>query len=185
VVWLRAAIVALLGFWTIRIGAGAADGCALDLVNLAFHEAGHLFLAPFGQTLHFLGGTLGQLGVPIGLAFYFLLAKRQPYSAAVCLWWAGQNLVGIARYMADARDLALPLVGGGDHDWNNLFYTFGLLGEESVSTVARLTRLTGFVTMCAGLGWGTPFLLSAARRSRFTAFVGERAPGLLPLFAEE
>jgi hypothetical protein len=30
-----------------------------------------------------------------------------------------------------------------------------------------------------------PFLLSAERRERFTAFVGERAPALLPLFAEE
>jgi hypothetical protein len=87
--------------------------------------------------------------------------------------------------MADARDLALPLIGGGDHDWNNLFSTFGLLGEDSVRGVAGFTRLTGLATMCAGLAWGAPFLLGTERRSRFTAFVGERAPALLPLFAEE
>ena len=181
----RGALLSLLLYWTLRLVSGAEAAWMLDLVDLAFHEAGHLALAPFGETMHFLGGTLGQLAVPIGLALYFLLGKRQPYAAAVCLWWAGQNLVGIARYMADARDLALPLVGGGDHDWNNLFYTFGLLGEDSVRTVARLTRVTGLVSMCAGLAWGAPFLLSSDRRERFTAFVGERAPALLPLFAEE
>ena len=40
----------------------------LDGVNLAFHEAGHLFFAFFGQTLQFLGGTLGQLLFPLALS---------------------------------------------------------------------------------------------------------------------
>jgi hypothetical protein len=183
VTWARAALLALLGWWTVRLGSGAATGCPLDLVNLAFHEAGHLFLTPFGETLHFLGGTIGQLAVPAGLVFYFLAVKRQPFAAAACTWWVGESLVNVAVYMADARDLALPLVGGGHHDWNTLFYTFGLLGEESVRAVARLTRLAGLVAMCGGLAWGAPFLLRGRRRERFDAFLGERAPALLPLFA--
>jgi len=30
----------------------------LDSLNLVFHEAGHPLFSPFGETLHFLGGTL-------------------------------------------------------------------------------------------------------------------------------
>lgn len=182
---IRAALVALLAFWTLRLATAALPTCFLDLVNLAFHESGHLFLAPFGQTMHFLGGTLGQLAVPVGLAFYFLLAKRQPFAAAVCAWWAGENLVNISVYMADARDLALPLVGGGDHDWNNLFYTFGLLGEDNVRRVSALTHHTGVAVMIVGLAWAASFLLRGGLREKFDTFVGDRLPALAPLFAVE
>lgn len=179
----RAALVALLAWWTLRLLTAASPTCFLDLVNLAFHEAGHLFLAPFGETMHFLGGTLGQLAVPAGLAAYFLRAKRQPFAAAACAWWTGENLINISVYMADARDLKLQLVGGGDHDWNNLFYTFGLLGEESVRRVAALTHHAGALAMLVGLAWAGSFLLSGGVRARFDALVEERAPGLAPLFA--
>jgi len=181
----RAALVALLAWWTLRLLTATTPGCWLDLVNLAFHEAGHLFLAPLGETMHFLGGTLGQLAVPAGLAAYFLIAKRQPFAAAACSWWTGENLVNISVYMADARDLRLPLVGGGDHDWNNLFYAFGLLGEESVRRVAALTRFAGALGMLIGLAWAGSFLLRGSARERFVAFVDKRAPGLAPLFATE
>ena len=183
--WLRAAFLAVLGYWTLRLGSGAATGCPLDLVNLAFHEAGHLFLTPFGETMHFLGGTLGQLAVPAGLVVYFLVVRRQPFAAAVCAWWIGENLINIAVYMADARDLALPLVGGGHHDWNTLFYTFGLLGEESVRFVSSSTHIAGAGVMIAGLAWGASFLISGGLRERFEAFVTDRAPALRMMFVAD
>src|SRR5262245_34274034 len=105
----RGVLLALLGWWTLRLSTMAQPSCFLDLVNLAFHEAGHLFMTPFGETMHFLGGTLGQLAVPAGLTAYFLVAKRQPFAAAVSAWWTGENLVNISVYMSDARDLRLPL----------------------------------------------------------------------------
>lgn len=181
----RVVLIALLAFWTLRLSTMPRPSCFLDLVNLAFHEAGHLFMTPFGATMHFLGGTLGQLAVPIGLAAYFLVMKRQPFAAAVCAWWTGQNLVNVSVYMADARDLELPLVGGGDHDWNNLFYTFGLLGEESVRRVAVLTHVAGVLVMLAGLAWSASFLLRGTARERFDAFVADRLPALAPLFATD
>jgi len=97
----------------------------------------------------------------------------------------GENLVNISVYMADARDLRLPLVGGGDHDWNNLFHAFGLLGEESVRRVAALTHVAGGLGMLIGLAWAGSFLLRGEARARFDAFVEKRAPGLAPLFATE
>src|SRR5262249_30280440 len=86
------------------------------------------------------------------LAGYFLRRDPpQPVGTAACVWWIGENLVNVSVYMADARDLALPLVGGGDHDWNELFYRFGLLGQESVSVVSGGTRGAGIVVMLLGL----------------------------------
>jgi hypothetical protein len=190
--WLRAALLALLGYWTIRLALASQPACPLDLVNLAFHEAGHLFLIPFGESAHFLGGTLGQLAVPAGLAGYFLVRRRQPFAAAVCAWWTGENLVNVAVYMADARTLRLDLVGGGEHDWNTLFYQFGLLSEASVARVSGLTRAAGLALMIAGLAWAwatilwaSDTILPAAVRERIDRAAGERSPALGYLLGSE
>ena len=157
---LRLPLVLLAAWWTVSLPAAALPHCFLDWVNLPFHEAGHLFLAPFGTTLHVLGGTLGQLAVPAILGGYFL-RRRQRFAAALCLFWIGENFVDISIYMADARAMALPLVGGGEHDWTQLFYQFGLLGEESVATVSSLTRALGVIVMAAGV-LGSVLTLRAA-----------------------
>ena len=162
--WLRAPIVLLIGWWTCSLAAAEQPTCFLDGIDLAFHEAGHIFLAPFGETIHVLGGTLGQLAVPALLVGYFL-KRGQPFSAAFALFWLGQNFVNVSVYMGDARAMALPLVGGGEHDWTNLFYTFGLLSEESVATVSRLTHHLGLLVMIAGFGWSAFYLLPAAVRA--------------------
>jgi hypothetical protein len=90
--------------------------------------------------------------------------QRQPIGAAFCLWWFGENLINISIYMADARTLALPLVGGGDHDWNELFFRFGLLGEPSVVRVSSTVRFAGVLVMLVGMTWCLYFALSARRR---------------------
>lgn len=101
----------------------------IDNVNLAFHEAGHLFFAFFGQTLHVLGGTLGQLFFPLACSVHFL-RLQQRFEASVCGIWLAESLMYVAFYLADARDQALPLVGGGEiHDWNWLLSRAGLLGH--------------------------------------------------------
>ena len=183
--WPALTMIGLLTFWTARLVTEPGRGCFVDLVNLAFHEAGHLFLAPFGSTIHYLGGTLGQLAVPSLLAAYFLLVgQASPLGAAVCAWWAGENLLNVSVYMADARELALPLVGGGDHDWNELFYRFGLLGEDSVRIVSGGTRCAGILLMLLGLVWMTILALPAAARGRLRAAIGTRAPALLILLRD-
>lgn len=182
---LRAALIPLLTYWTIRLGSGVQVGCFLDWVNLAFHEAGHLALSPFGETAHFLGGTLGQLAVPVGLTAYFLVRRRDPFAAAVCGWWSGENLVNVAVYMADARSLQLDLVGGGDHDWNTLFYQFGLLGEESVARISSLTHGLGTVLMILGVAWTCTTLLPDALKDRITTEESARGRVLRYLLQSE
>src|SRR3989475_12683960 len=82
----------------------------LDNVNLVAHEAGHLFFRWFGYTATILGGTLGELLVPLLIAGYFFW-RRETAGTAFAAFWFFENFLYIGTYMADARTLALPLVG--------------------------------------------------------------------------
>lgn len=98
----------------------------LDGVNLLFHEAGHVFFGLGGRTLHFLGGTLGQLFFPLAAAVHFL-GRGRAFDAWICVLWLGESLMYAAEYVADARVQLLPLVGGHVHDWHWLLTRWGLL----------------------------------------------------------
>lgn len=111
----------------------ATDGTFLDRVDLVAHEAGHLLFGYLGEFMMVIGGTLGQLLVPVGIAAYFF-TRREFYSAAVVVFWIGQNLFNISVYVKDAAAMNLPLVsaGGGDsiHDWNWLLLKFNVLAWD-------------------------------------------------------
>jgi hypothetical protein len=181
--WLPLVLLLLLGWWTFRLVTGISTGCLLDLVNLAFHEFGHLAFTPFGSTAHYLGGSIFQLAVPGVLIGYFLWWRAEAVGAAFCFWWLGESLVNVSVYMADARELNIPLVGGGDHDWNELFFRFGLLGESSVARVSGATHALGTLIMVAGLLWWTYFVLPTELQLRVHRVMSDVNPlfgSLLP-----
>jgi hypothetical protein len=122
----------------------------LDDANLVFHEAGHPIFAVFGRTLGILGGTLGQLAVPAVAALLFV-RRREPLSVAIALFWFFENFFSIARYVADARVMVLPLVGGGDHDWNLLLAQWGVLRQDR--QIAAWLRALGWCGLAATWGW--------------------------------
>lgn len=122
----------------------------IDNVNLLFHEAGHVLFSWGGDTLTALGGTLGQLMWPAGLAAYFWFKQRNAFATVVCLWWFAENFMGIGRYMADAAFEELALVGGNIHDWNYLFRKWDLL--SSGQEIGRAMRMIGTVGMVGTLG---------------------------------
>lgn len=123
-------LMAIYGFYCAR---SSDDGSFLDRVNLIAHEAGHLLFGYFGEFLMVIGGTIGQLLVPAGIAIYFF-SRRELFSATVALFWIGQNFLQISVYVKDAALMELPLVsiGGGDvmHDWNYLLLKFNLLAHD-------------------------------------------------------
>lgn len=117
----------------------------LDHVNLAFHEAGHLIFGIFGEFIHYLGGTLGQLLWPLVCLFHFR-RRGELFAADLCLWWTGQNLLNISFYAADAIKQELPLVGGGVHDWTYLLTETGLIARTEL--VGRTIAFAGAL-VCA------------------------------------
>jgi hypothetical protein len=122
----------------------------LDSANLAFHEAGHPLLGLFSERLAVYGGTLGQLVFPAVVTASFWM-KRSALGFAFGLAWIGQNLWNIARYMADARQRALPLVGGGEHDWTEILLRWGALNADTA--LAGWTRTIGWIVLLAASLW--------------------------------
>ena len=122
----------------------------LDDANLAFHEAGHPLFGLFSNRLMVYGGTLGQLVFPIVVMISFW-ARREAVSFALAAVWLCENLWNIARYMADARTQELPLVGGGEHDWAEIFSRWGALNQDT--SIAGVVRLIGWIGVLATYGW--------------------------------
>lgn len=122
----------------------------VDHANLAFHEAGHLIYGILGNTLGLYGGTLGQLTFPLVAAVLFW-RRREPLAFMLAAVWGFENLLNIARYMADARAQLLPLVGGGEHDWTEIFSRWGVLAADT--RIAHRVSLIGWLGMLAMWLW--------------------------------
>lgn len=120
----------------------------VDHANLLFHEAGHPLIGFLSTRLEPYGGTLGQLVFPTVLAVSFW-RKGEPLGLAAAGLWFSENLFNIARYVADATRMELPLVGGGDHDWNTILTRWNLLPWDS--RIAAALRVIGWVGFCSSL----------------------------------
>jgi hypothetical protein len=121
-----------------------------DFVNLPIHEAGHYFFSWFGQTIMILGGTLGELLVPLFCAAFFFF-HRQTYGLVFSLFWFFENFLYIGTYMADARIGILPLVNSDESDWTILFGQWGVLPYDQ--RIGQFTRQLGWLGMVAVVAW--------------------------------
>jgi hypothetical protein len=149
--------------------AGEIGASFLHRVDLVFHEAGHVIFRPFGEFMAILGGSLGQLLMPLIVMLSFLFKNRDPFGAAVGLWWLGQSAMDVAPYIDDARSLDLMLLGGvtgyedpDRHDWNNLLGRLGML--EYDHALAGFTYWAGRLCLLAAWAWGGSVLYRQFRR---------------------
>jgi len=141
----------------------------LHLINLPFHEAGHVLFSPFGEFMTTLGGSLMQVVVPIACGVAFLTTHWNPFAAAVMGWWAGENLMDVAIYINDARALQLTLIGGQTgaevegHDWERILMLTNSLHLDH--QLANIAQLAGAAAMIGCLIWGTVVTLRAKDES--------------------
>ena len=155
--WALVVVLALLTWRFARLPIdGSGDIGFLHLPDLVFHEAGHIILSPFDRFIGVLGGSLMQVLVPVVCAIAFV-RHGNAFGAAVCTWWAGQNLIDLAPYIADARRLQLVLLGGftgqevEGHDWEYLLTTLGWLRYDV--TLGRASQAAGALVMTGALLW--------------------------------
>jgi len=140
----------------------------MHLINLPFHEAGHIFFSPFGSFMGVLGGTLGQLLIPLIVAASFAL-RGDRFAVSVGLWWLGQSFMDCAPYIDDARAGQLMLLGGvtgseteGYHDWENILTSLGMMKYDHI--IARIFFGCGLLIMLAALLWGGYALYVSGKR---------------------
>jgi hypothetical protein len=130
------------------------------LVNLPFHEFGHIAFRPFGRLITSLGGSLGQLLMPFICLLVFLIKTRDTFAASFTLWWLGENFMDLAPYINDARSLTMPLLGGntgrtspyGFHDWEFILNETGLLRYDH--SLALFSHRLGSFLMILAFIWG-------------------------------
>jgi hypothetical protein len=170
--WLRMVLLALFAVWGgVLIGldyrTGDMGASFLHGPLLVFHEAGHVLFRPFGESMMFLGGTLGQLLLPAIIVVAFLWKNRDPFGAALGLWLLGVSLLDVAPYMYDGLDPRLVLLSGhtgedGGHDWIYLFKSMGLL--QRAPFLGALTHKLGALVLLTALAWAAWVLVLQRRR---------------------
>ena len=163
----RIALLVMVALWTlwiwkdVDIREGEIGSRFLHSVLLPFHEAGHVIFRLFGQFITILGGTLGQLLMPI-VAGAALLKRRDTFGAALCLWLLGFSTIDMAVYMYDAFDPKIMLLGGttgaesDGHDWQNIFGDLGLIRRSR--GIGLFFGFAGRALMALALAWAARIL---------------------------
>ena len=166
--WPRAPLLLVL-LWILRGYLGdPAHTSIFDGVNLAFHEMGHAAFSWLGdRILTTAGGTIFQIGIPLLAGAYLLHKQRDPFGAAVCMFWLGTALFGAGIYAADARAQALPLVSpfgpvdSDSHDWTVMLLRVGMLSRDQ--EIGAALRSSGLVSMVLSIAVGAWVLRVMAR----------------------
>lgn len=133
------------------------------------HEFGHILFWPFGEFLHLLGGSLFQAGLPLIFGGIFLVRNRDPFAAAVMLWWCAVAVMDIAPYMYDAQMPQHVLLTGrtgdtGAHDFIDVLGDLGLL--HHAQGVGRVTHAFGVAMLIAALAWAAFMVWMQFKRRR-------------------
>ena len=172
----RVLVLLVMIIWGIKfvfssIGSNYSGNSFMHLVNLPFHEAGHVVFRIFGQFMMMLGGSLFQLLIPFVCLMAFLLKTRDTFAASVSLWWLGQSLIDLAPYVNDARSLQLILLGGVTgqdvedfHDWEFILRNLRLLEYDHL--LAKTAHLFGALFIFCALVWGGYVLVKQYKNVR-------------------
>jgi hypothetical protein len=172
----RTVLLAVLLWWGLKLIFSSVESnysgeSFLHLINLPFHEAGHILFRAFGQFMMAVGGSLTQMLVPLVCLSAFIFKTRDTFGASVSLWWLGENLIDLAPYINDARDLKLMLLGGVTgkdvedyHDWEFILRKLGLLEYDHL--IAKTSHAFGAILMGCAVIWGGFLLLKQFRNRR-------------------
>ena len=157
--WVRIPILVVLAWILHRHLTDPTYASIFSGINLAFHEMGHAAFMAFGsRILTTVGGTLFEIGVPMAAGVYLWVRQRDPFGAAVCVFWMGAALVGAGAYAADARAQALPLVSPfgpvdvDSHDWTVMLLRVGRISQDQ--EIGAALRAAGLLAMTTGLAVG-------------------------------
>jgi hypothetical protein len=158
-------------------------GAFWHLVNLPFHEVGHILFRPFGRLMTSLGGSILQVLMPLICLVVFLIKTRDTFAASFTLWWTGESFMDLAPYINDARSLTLPLLGGntglsspyGFHDWEFILQETRLLRYDHF--LANSAKALGTVLMIGALAWGGYILFKQYQNLAGSKKTAARHPG--------
>jgi hypothetical protein len=155
-------LTVLLCYWAFLFFTQDEPQTLLTAADFPIHEylGGLLFLLSFNEIIITFGQNLTNVMVPGFFLFYFL-HQKQYVSTAFCLFWAGENIIWIGTYMADAVKLKLALCSGWygvcgsgsdtewGHDWHIIFSAWNLLPESEI--IGGTVHFIGMLCVIASL----------------------------------
>lgn len=153
---LAGVLIALLGFFPFVRGGRVP---ILGFVDLAVHEAGHVFFLWAPTDVMLAMGNGFQALMPLVVAGAFILQHRDLAGGAVGLAWCASALQDASIYIADAPVRRLPLLGPEDsHDWWQLLGAHGMLDKaDELSRIVLFLAIVVYVlalgVLWAGLHW--------------------------------
>ena len=163
---LRVVLWVAMIFFTVQLfhqGYDAPIAQYLHCLNLPVHETGHIVFGFLNKpVLTSLGGSLFQIIMPLVFCFALWIKPRDLLGAAVGLWWAFENFIDVAPYIADAIPMLLTLISGGTgseapygfHDWNFILSETGLLHKcEKIADTVYAIGYIGMTLCCLWAGW--------------------------------
>ena len=163
-VYVRAALFAGLVIYGVKLAmmdipSWQMASSLIHLPMVPFHEFGHILFRPFGEFMHLLGGSLFQVALPLILGGVFLAKNRDPFAAAVMLWWAAVAVMDVAPYIYDAQVPQHVLLTGrtgdtGAHDFIDVLGDLGLLARaQAVGYVVHRFGVAMLIASFVWAGW--------------------------------
>jgi hypothetical protein len=169
----RAILLAAIAFYGAKLALMDIPSweMAASLIHLPMvpiHEFGHVLFRPLGEFMTLLGGSLFQVLLPLIFGGIFVVKNRDPFAAAVMLWWAAVAVMDVAPYVYDAFQPQHVLLTGrtgdnGAHDFIDVLGDLGLL--HKAQPIGRGMHAFGFLMMVAALAWGGWIVWQQYRRS--------------------
>jgi hypothetical protein len=170
----RAVLLAAIAFYGARLAlmdipSWEMGSSLIHLPMVPIHEFGHILFRPLGEFMTYLGGSLFQVLLPLIFGGIFAVKNRDPFAAAVMLWWAGVAVMDVAPYVYDAFKPVHVLLTGrtgdnGAHDFIDVLGDLGLL--HKAQPIGRGVHAFGFLMMVAALAWGAWIVWQQHRRSK-------------------
>ena len=159
--YVRAALLAGLIFYGLKLASMSVPSWEMgsSLIHLPMvpiHEFGHILFRPFGEFMTNLGGALFQAGLPLVFGGIFLVKNRDPYAAAVMLWWSAVAVMDTAPYVYDAQQPVHVLLTGrtgdtGAHDFIDVLGDLGLLTQAQA--VGYVVHKFGIAMLIVSFVW--------------------------------
>jgi hypothetical protein len=124
--WKGAGALGLVFLWGWFGFVKGAEVPVLQFLDVAVHEIGHRVFAPFGEITMLMMGSGSEMLFPLLLGvLVFGVWKRDLIAWGICWAWAAGAFADAGRYMADATQGQMALLGGGGPDamgdWERIF----------------------------------------------------------------
>jgi hypothetical protein len=174
--WKGVGALGLVALWGYFGFIRNAEVPALQFLDIAIHEMGHEVFSPFSETTMLMMGSGSQMLFPLAIGLVFGIWKRDLIAWGICWAWAASAFADASRYMTDAVQGSLVLLGAtpdGLGDWERIFGPEHWDKMYLAEPWAHNTRVWGeiiwFVSVglvLGGMWWNWRLIQADGRRER-------------------